>query len=417
MRTPRPALHAILLLLLTLPLLASFAAPRAAGAAAGFREPGLLPGIGPDETVVTVADLARLRSQPAPPAINAHAAILWDAGSGVELYAKAPDDRLVPASTTKMLSALLVVAHARPDQRVTIQPRDFGPADESRMCGLSYTVCLEAGDVVTIEDLLYGMLLASGGDAARAAARTVGTALLAGAPGDPVDRFVQEMNGWVARRGLANTHFVNPDGYEADDHYSSARDLLRIADALLQDPLLARIVATTETTRRTADGSKAIPLKNSNQLLGQRAGIHGVKTGTAGDELQWECLVVTQSAPGGRILSVVLGSTSRYSDTTALLDWANAAYRWVPAELPGLGPALARWGIGFREAEVIVLPAWEAPMLRYRLLLDPGAAAPGGARGEVVFLAGPREVLRLPVYATDGAATPATPAPATPARR
>src|SRR5919202_1984967 len=365
--------------------------PAAFTSARTYREPGFLPGNDPADGVVTLADLARLRGQPRPPALTARSAILLDVTNGAELYAKAPDVRIPPASTTKMLSALVILEHARLDQPVTVVEADFGPPDESRM-GLA------PGDTLTVEDLLYGMLVASGGEAARASARTVGTALLAGKPGDPMARFVQEMNARAARLGLTNSRFVNPDGDDADGLYSSARDLLTIAVEALKNPTFARLVETKQATRTTLDGRKTFALTNTNLLLGQRPGVHGVKTGTT--EGCGECLVTAQWTANGRLISVVLGSADRYADTIALLDYANAAYRWVPlgqgAELPGLAPALARWGVAFRERRVAVIPAWEAPTLRYRLLLDPPGGKPAGQdapRGKVLFLAGSREVL------------------------
>ncbi|HEX5504984.1 MAG TPA: serine hydrolase, partial [Thermomicrobiales bacterium] len=379
------ALAPVVLLILALPFVAAFS------------EPGLLPGVTPGEGVVTAGDLARLRSQPAPPAITARNAIVWDVSNGAELYSKAPDDRVAPASTTKMLTALLVIEYGHPDQRVTIEQGDMVPQDESAM-GLA------PGDTLTLDDLLYGMLLVSGGDAARAAARVVGAAMLDGAPGDPVARFMQAMNDRVAQLGLKNTHFVNPDGYDADGHYSSARDLLVIANAALQNPTFAQIVGTKVATRHTVDGGKAFPMTNTNELLGQRPGIHGVKTGTT--DAAGECLVAAQWTAYGRIIAVVLGSAddqARYTDTTALLDYANAAYRWITVgqgadQPPGLAPALARWGVAFRDRRTVVVQTWEAPTLSYHLLLGPSAAAGADARGKVVFTVGAREVLTLPVY-------------------
>jgi D-alanyl-D-alanine carboxypeptidase (penicillin-binding protein 5/6) len=385
------ALASVLVLLLLAPLLTAPTSART------YREPGVLPGNDPGEGVVTIGDLARLRSQPRPPALTARSAILWDVTNGAELYAKAPDARIPPASTAKMLSALLVLEHGRLDQQVTVVAADFGAPDESRM-GLA------VGDTVTVEDLLYGMLMASGGDAARAAARTVGASLLAGAPGDPMARFVQEMNARAARLGLTNSRFVNPDGDDAPGLYSSARDLLTIAVEALKNPFFARLVETQQATRTTVDRRTTFALTNTNELLGARPGVHGVKTGTT--EGCGQCLVTAQWTANGRLIAVVMGSADRYADTTALLDYANAAYRWVPlgqgAEQPGLAPALARWGVAFRERRVAVVPSWEAPTLRYRLLLDPPGGAPANRdapRGKVLFLAGSREVLSLPVYA------------------
>jgi D-alanyl-D-alanine carboxypeptidase (penicillin-binding protein 5/6) len=355
-----------------------------------------------------------LRNQPAPPAIGARSAIIWDATAGVELFSKAPDERIPPASTTKMLTAMIGIDLLKLDTRITIDPRDISlpEYDES-------TMNLNAGDVVTFEDLLYGMLLNSGGDAARATARAAGTVLLAGAPGDPVARFVQEMNDRVARLGLQNSHFVNPHGDDAPGQYSSARDLLRIADEAMKRPDFARIVAIPAATRQTVDGKHVFPLTNTNTLLGQRAGVHGIKTGTT--DGCGECLVIAQWGPGGRIIGVVLGATDRFSDMVTLLDWTNAAYRWVSVgqgtDLPGLGASLARWGVAFHDRHPVVLQAWEAPSLRYQLLLEPGTGAAGEPRGQVVFLAGMREVARVPVYAAgpgNGSPAPGTPTPGRP---
>ena len=377
----------IALLALLLPWLAAF------GTASSFREPGLLPG-GPDEPPFTLSDLARLRSQPAPPPLGARSAIVWDATNGIELFSKAPDERIPPASTTKMLATLLALELVPLGTRITIDQRDVSkPEDDESSMGLL------AGEMLTAEDLLYGALLPSGGDAARALARTAGATLLAGATGDPLARFMQEMNARVARMKLPNSHFVNPDGGDAPGQYSSARDLLQIADAALKRPEFAAIVATKTATRQTVNGSRTYALENSNQLLFQRPGLHGVKTGTT--DGCGQCLVAAQWGVGGRIVAVVLGSTDRYADTTVLLDWVNAAYRWVAvgqgSELPGLASALDRWQVTFRDRTLIVLKAWEVPSLRYQLLLEPRAT--GEARGRVVFLAGMREVASVPVYA------------------
>lgn len=372
----------VLLLLFALPLLT-------AGAFGG--EPGLTAS---SDVVITARELARLRVQPPPPQITARSAIVWDVTNNAELYSKAADARAAPASTTKMLTALLVIEHTNPADRVTIVRGDMGQPDESAM-GVA------PGDVLTVEDLLYGMLIVSGGDAARALARHVGTILLAGQAGDPMARFMQAMNERVAAMGLSNTHFVNPDGYDAPGQYSSALDLARIANAALANPLFAKIVATKETTRTTVDGSKTFKLVSTDELLGVRPGVHGVKTGTT--DLAGECLVTAQWTPNGRVLSVVLGSATgaRFRDTVALLDYANQAFRWIPlgrgAELAGQAAALERWGVTLRDRRVVVAPTWEAGHIRYLLFLD-ATTAPDGARGKIVFLSGSRELLTLPVY-------------------
>ena len=395
---------------LPLMLLLLLTTPGGAGSsvAQGVREPGIVPGGVMDESSVTLADLQLLRTQPAPPAIGARGAIVWDATAGVELFSKAPDARIAPASTAKMLTALVALDLLKLDTRITVDPRDITlpEYDESSMN-------LASGDTLTFGDLLYGMLLVSGSDAARVVARAGGLTLLAGAPGDPIGRFMDEMNARAALLGLPNSHFVNPQGDDAPGQYSSARDLLRIADEALKRPDFARVVATPTITVKTIDGRHTFVLPNTNDLVRTRPGVHGVKTGTTPD--CGECLVTAQWGPGGRIITVVLGAADRFADTTILLDWINLSYRWLTlgqgSDLAGLNAALARWGVGFHDQRAIVLQAWEAPTLRYYLLLDGASGAGDAPRGQVVFIAGVREVLRLPVYALAPTGSPASGTP------
>jgi len=300
-------------------LLATVPGGAGSSQARAVRGAGIVPGGATDESSVALADLQLLRTQPAPPAIGARSALVWDATAGAELFAKNADEAIAPASTAKVLAALVALDLLRLDTRITVDPRDVSlpEYDESSMY-------LVAGDTLTFGDLLYGMLLNSGSDAARAVARAGGLVLLAGAPGDPRARFVGEMNARAARLGLAHSRFVNPHGDDAPGQYSTARDLLRLADAALGRPDLARIVATPMITVRTVDGARGYPLRNTNDLLFTRPGIHGVKTGTTPG--CGECLVAAQWGPHGRIIAVVLGATDRFADTTALLDWTNAAY-------------------------------------------------------------------------------------------
>ncbi len=401
------ALPLVLALLLTVP------GGTGASEARGGREPGIVPGGAADESSVTLAELQLLRTQPAPPAIGARSAIVWDATAGVELFSKNPDERVAPASTAKMLTALVALDLLQLDTRIAVDPRDISLSEYGES-----SMGLASGDTLTFGDLLYGMLLKSGSDAARVVARAGGLVLLAGAPGDPIARFMGEMNARAAQLALPNSHFVNPQGDDAPGQYSSARDLLRIADEALKRPDFARIVATATITVKTIDGRHSFDLVNTNDLVRSRPGVHGVKTGTTPE--CGECLVTAQWGPGGRIISVVLGATNRLADTTTLLDWTNASYRWLTlgqgGDLAGLNAALTRWGVGFRDKRAVVLQAWEAPTLRYYLLLDGTGGALGGPRGQVVFIAGVREVLRLPVYALVPTSSPApgTPTPPRP---
>jgi len=254
-----------------------------------------------------------------PPAIGARSAIVWDATAGVELFSKNPDEAIAPASTAKMLTALVALDLLKLDTRITVDQRDVSrPEDNESTMGLA------AGNTLTCGDLLSGMLLNSGSDAARTVARAGGLVLLAGAPGDPIARFMAELNARAIGIGATNSHFVNPHGDDAPGQYSTARDLLRIADEALKRPDFARVVATPTITVKTVDGTRSFALRNTNELLFSRPGIHGVKTGTT-PECGY-CLVAAQWRASGRIIAVVLGATDRVADATILLDWVNAAY-------------------------------------------------------------------------------------------
>jgi len=254
-----------------------------------------------------------------PPAIGARSAIVWDATAGVELFSKNPDEAIAPASTAKMLTALVALDLLKLDTRITVDPRDVSRPEDNES-----TMDLAAGNTLTFGDLLYGMLLNSGSDAARTVARAGGLVLLAGAPGDPIARFMDEMNARALQIGATNSHFINPHGDDTPGQYSTARDLLRIADEALKRPDFARVVATPTITVKTVDGTRSFALRNTNELLFSRPGIHGVKTGTT-PECGY-CLVAAQWRASGRVIAVVLGATDHVTDTTILLDWVNAAY-------------------------------------------------------------------------------------------
>lgn len=155
-----------------------------------------------------------------PPDVTASAAIVVDSATGRILYAKNDRAQLPEASTTKIMTALLTLELSRLDDVAKIVPEDL--VGES-------TMGLVAGESISVEMLLYGMMLPSGNDAAMALARHVGESL-PNAPGkDGVERFVNLMNARAAQMGLVDTHFTNPHGLDDDSHYTSARDLATMA--------------------------------------------------------------------------------------------------------------------------------------------------------------------------------------------
>ena len=174
--------------------------------------------------------------QVAPPEVSAAAVLVVDRTTGIEIFASNADAPLPPASTMKIVTALVAQSILGLDEEITIQENDIlDPTVFSNMQ-------LQAGDVVNVRTLLHGVLIPSGADAAMALARVAGDRLEPGTA-DPVGRFVAEMNHWAAANGMSNSHFANPVGTDDPQHFTSARDLVRATDILLDDWLLARIVA------------------------------------------------------------------------------------------------------------------------------------------------------------------------------
>ncbi len=313
-------------------------------------------------------------SQRMPP-ITARAALLADARTGEVLLSYNADQPLPPASTTKMMTALVTLERVRPDEVVTV------PAEA--LIG-NASMGLRAGEQLTVEDLLYGLLMVSGNDAAMALAYHVG--------GSP-EAFVALMNQKAAEMGLSHTHFVNPHGLDAPDHLASAADLLAIARAGLENDLFAQIVATPQ---KQVAGRLLI---NRNELLTTYPGADGVKTGTT--DAAGQCLVASATREGGRAISIVLGSRDRYADSRALLDHYFTYYGWRRLALSQSGLNRVHWPDGrVRELRAdttpeVFLPRWQWPLVRVVRVLD--ADVPGERAGRAIFRVGPRVIAEVPL--------------------
>lgn len=239
------------------------------------------------------------------PEMTAQAYLLYDIETGETLFEQNPDLALPPASLSKLMTALLVLEQAELQATVTVQPQDL--IDGS-------TMNLQDGETLTVEDLLWGLLIASGNDAAMTLARhTAGS----------VSAFVERMNERAVSLGLTQTTYANPHGLDQAGQLSSARDLLTLTQQLLPYPLFRQIVATAEA--QVAGHA----LQNTNQLLGDFVGADGVKTGTtvgAG-----ECLIASITRNGHTQLLVLLGSRDRYADARTLYAAYERSYSWFGA--------------------------------------------------------------------------------------
>lgn len=225
------------------------------------------------------------------------------------LYQKNIDKKLSPASTTKIMTALVSIEQFQPTDVLTI-------SKEALVGGSS--MGLQVGEKITFRSLLYGMLLNSGNDAAYAIALNY--------PGG-FDAFIKQMNEKSKALGLINTNFTNPAGFDDPKHFSSAFDLSLIAKEAIKNPQISRIVATKETLVESRDSSKTHTLKNLNKLLSEQ-GFLGIKTGFT--EKSGENFVGLLDKNGHKILTVVLNSEDRFGETKQLVDWIFQNYTWQP---------------------------------------------------------------------------------------
>ena len=236
---------------------------------------------------------------PSIPQIDAKSFVIKKMSSDT-IIGKDVDTRLPPASTTKMMTALTAVSLYPLDKVITVgKPYQVG-----------VTIGLMENEQITIENLLYGLLLESGNDVAMAIAGGV----------DKSDQFISVMNQKVSELGLLNTQFVNPSGLDHPDHYSSAYDLALIGESLLSNSLLSKIVNTKSSVIYDQTRQITHSLSNRNKLLG-KDGVIGIKTGytdTAG-----EVLVTAVQRDNHNYIIVVMGSQDRFHDTQILINWLD----------------------------------------------------------------------------------------------
>jgi len=236
----------------------------------------------------------------APPAVSARAVAALDAATGTLVYGRRAFDELPPASLTKMATALVALERAGVDHPVR-PTRDYDV--------IPTIIGIGAGDVLRLEDALFGLLLNSGNDAALAIAESVADGSVA--------RFVGWMNDLAHGLGLEQTHFANPHGLDVPDHFSSAYDMAQIGRALMRAPVLARIVGAQ---RHVVEGPPRWAFRNTNPLLGILSGADGIKTGF--EDRAGRCLASTAMRDGRRVVSVVLNSADIARDSGIVLDAA-----------------------------------------------------------------------------------------------
>ena len=245
------------------------------------------------------------------PTINSRAAVIYDRTSGTVIYGKEENTKRKMASTTKIMTCLVTLEHANLTDTVEVSKKAAGTGG-SRL-GLT------SGAKITVNDLLYGLMLCSGNDAAVALAEYV-----AGS----ISEFANLMNEKAKEIGLENTHFVTPHGLDEEEHYTTAYELAKLADYALNIEKFANIVKTKTYTITINGNTKQ--LNNTNELLGNLNGVYGVKTGFTNGANR--CLVTAIKRDNLDVICVVLGAdTKKYrtQDSIKLIEYAFKNYEIV----------------------------------------------------------------------------------------
>ncbi len=239
---------------------------------------------------------------PAPPANHAKAAALIDVTSGRILFSQHGDEPLKIASLTKIMTAIVAIEQGRLDDKVSVSVRAAGKEGSS--------LYLKAGEKMTLRNLLYGMMLRSGNDAAVAIAEHVGGS---------VEGFAYLMNKKAEELGLANSHFANPHGLDQPDHYMSANDLAKLSAYSLSNPEFNKIVETRVKKAPNPHESWDYKWVNKNKMLTMYEGADGVKTGYTKQALR--TLVSSATRDGQQLAAVTLNDGNDWNDHQALLDY------------------------------------------------------------------------------------------------
>ena len=248
-----------------------------------------------------------------PSSINSRSCIVFDRNSHMTLYGKNENNKVKMASTTKIMTSIIIIENCNLSETIEISKKAAGTGG-SRLG-------LKTGDKITINDLLYGLMLCSGNDAAVALAEYAG--------GD-IQGFADMMNKKAIELGLINTHFESPHGLDSDGHYTTAYELALLSDYALKNETFSKIVGTKNYTVSINGYSKN--LSNTNELLGYLNGVYGVKTGFTNGANR--CLVTACKRGDMDIICVVLGADTkkfRTQDSIKLIEFAFENFTYVDA--------------------------------------------------------------------------------------
>ncbi len=250
------------------------------------------------------------------PTLSAQGVIATDLESGITLYEKNADAELLPASTTKIVTALVSLDAYKLDQVLTVGK---GASVDGQKMGLF------VGEKMKFENLLYGLLVYSANDAAVTLAQNY-------TGGYPA--FIKAMNVKAKDLSMTNSHFDNPVGLDTSVQRSTAKDLIRASEVAMRNPVFAKIVGTKNIVVADERGKSSYNLGNINELLGVVPGVLGVKTGWT--ENARENLVTYVERDNHKVMIALLGSQDRFGETKELIDWVFSSYKWQEVSIPQL---------------------------------------------------------------------------------
>jgi D-alanyl-D-alanine carboxypeptidase len=244
------------------------------------------------------------------PYLTAESVMIRDLESSAPIYELNTHIHLRPASITKLMTALVVLDQYNLDTILTVGKLET-VKDEADMG-------LQLGDKINVKNLIYGLLIPSGNDAAYTLAYNY--------PGG-IENFVSSMNEKAKELHMEDTHFDNPSGLDSPTHYTTSHDLSLLAMEVLKSDFLSNLIKTRYTTVSDITGERIYKLQNVNQLLGLTYGVDGIKTGFTDEAGQ--CLITSATRDGHRVMVVLLKSQDRFGESAKLVEWVFRNYKWV----------------------------------------------------------------------------------------
>ncbi len=322
--------------------------------------------------------------------VNGGAAALYEPKTKTFLYSKNADERLPMASTTKIMTALVAIERENLKREITVDERAVGIEGSSAY--------LKAGEVFTLGELLYALMLQSANDAAEAIAYAIGGS---------IEGFADLMNEKAASLGLSDTHFTNPHGLDDEEHYTTARDLAVIAAEALSYPEFAEIASTT-VKRVEKEGISRL-FVNHNKLLKLYDGCIGVKTGFT--KKSGRCLVSAAERDGLRLVSVTLDCPDDWCEHKKMLDFGFDQIERVlliskddfEYSLPLLNAEEESVKLGISE-DLFIIKRKDEPMPEFNIELPRFVSAPilsGGKVGKIVVKIGEKTLLECDLIASE----------------